>query len=44
MSSSYQVRDSYFMIVDPLSVIMIGMTLLFLLMFVLVLWKKRNNV
>ncbi|EWH33401.1 hypothetical protein ACE1MS_10580 [Lysinibacillus sp. fkY74-1] len=44
MSSSYQVRDSYFMIVDPLSVIMIGMTFLFLLMFVLVLWKKRNNV
>lgn len=44
MSSSYQVRDSYLMIVDPLSVIMIGMTFLFLLMFVLVLWKKRNNV
>ncbi|MDM5350005.1 hypothetical protein QUF65_03800 [Lysinibacillus sphaericus] len=44
MSSSYQLRDSYFMIVDPLSVIMIGMTFLFLLMFVLVLWKKRNNV
>lgn len=40
MSNNYQIRDSYFILVDPLSMIFIGMTILFLMMFVLVLWKK----
>ncbi|MCR8852648.1 hypothetical protein MKY88_10995 [Lysinibacillus sp. FSL R7-0073] len=44
MSSNYQVRDSYFILVGPLPIIIIGMTIVFLMMFVLVLWKKRKNV
>jgi len=45
MTNNYQVRDSHFFIIDPLSIIIMGLIILFVIVIVIVfvLWNKRKN-
>lgn len=42
-SANYQLTDSYFFIIDPLTVILLGFLLFFTIVAVFVLWKKRKK-
>ncbi|MEA0562496.1 hypothetical protein [Lysinibacillus irui] len=42
-SANYQLTDSYFFIIDPLTVILLGFLFFFTMVVGFVLWKKRKK-
>ncbi|WP_445480659.1 hypothetical protein ACULLL_11140 [Lysinibacillus irui] len=42
-SANYQLTDSYFFIIDPLTVVLLGFLLFFTMVVIFVLWKKEKS-